>query len=128
MADEYDPDDPDAEVTETKTEKKAKKKKEKQDKAKEQLKYKKILDTYEGRELIWDILSHTKVIGQAYVAGNPHGTSFNEGRRHEGLWLMNNIFTFYPASYSLMQQEATDREQIEKTGSRDPQKPKGKKK
>jgi len=116
--DEFDPDEPleeDLEVDE-KAEKKKAKKKARKAKATEQLKYKAVLDTYQGRELIWDILSHSKVFQQSYVADDQGGrkSAFNEGRRHEGMWLMANVFTYYPESYSLMQQEATDREEAAK--------------
>jgi hypothetical protein len=50
----------------------------------------KILQTPEGRRVIWRILSQAEVFKQTFNP-DPHWAAFNEGKRRIGLWLYGEI-------------------------------------
>lgn len=76
--------------------------------------YKEVLGTYEGRAVIWDILSQCGI----YDAGllPPSDSAYRDGKRYIGVTLIEEIEYISPNSYSLMRQEATERSHRNKNG------------
>ena len=72
-----------------------------------------ILDTVAGREFIWRILEYSGCESVAPLETN--ALARYEGRRDVGMWIKNECFTSYPDSYSIMRQEAEEREQLRET-------------
>jgi len=68
-----------------------------------------VLTTYDGRALLWRILGHAGVYEQSYRGEATHETSFQEGKRSVGNWLMAVICRDHLPSYHLMQTEAAKR-------------------
>lgn len=67
-----------------------------------------LMNDARGRRHIYSLLSDTKVFGICYTAGDPHHTSFNEGRRNAGLRILNDVLRLAPEQYALMMREAQD--------------------
>lgn len=59
-----------------------------------------------GRRLAYRLLSNAGVFRTTFVPGDPHGTSFNEGQRSLGLWLLSEIMEIAGAQYTQMLEEA----------------------
>lgn len=70
-----------------------------------------VLATRVGRALVWRLLERCHIYHSAPL-DLQEITRF-EGGRDVGLWLWNECFTSNPNAYSIMQQEATDRERDE---------------
>ena len=73
----------------------------------------KAVATYEGRFLLWQEMTECGVYSTSFSEGNPHLTSYNEGRRSVGLALLDLLFTVDPSAYTIMRQEAEDRDKLE---------------
>jgi len=76
----------------------------------EVVEFKALLGTYGGRSLIWRVLDKSGVHSSSFVAGYCDVTSFNEGGRSLGLWLLDEVFTSDENAYTLMRSEAIIRE------------------
>lgn len=63
-----------------------------------------ILETKPGRAFTWRLLNQCGVFKTTF-ANDANLTAFNEGKRQMGLWLLSEIMTASPNSYSLMQAE-----------------------
>lgn len=61
-----------------------------------------------GRRVAHRLLSQAMVFQPTYSPGDPHQTSFNEGRRTLGLWLLGEITTIAAAQYNQMMEEASN--------------------
>ena len=66
-----------------------------------------ILKMPEGRRFVWGILEETGQFKSSYVAGDPHATTMNEGRRDVGLGLMRSLMMVAPEVYHQMALEDT---------------------
>ena len=68
-----------------------------------------LLQTPEGRHLLWRILEQCGVYRSSFV-GDPHQTAFLEGQRSIGLWIMSEIvLTDGFDVFSIMSREAEAR-------------------
>lgn len=67
-----------------------------------------LLSTPEGRDWFWAKLSACNIFSQTFVAGDPHATSFNEGKRSIGLELLADQQRCAPQTYVDMQREAAE--------------------
>ncbi len=57
-----------------------------------------VLNTPQGRRVLWRILEHSKLLAPDMFTGN--STTFhNLGRRDEGLWLYNEIVSVDPDKF-----------------------------
>ncbi len=70
---------------------------------------KKIVDTYHGRWFLWRLMGHCKIFDSSYT-GDANGTFFNEGKRAIGLKHLTEVLTLHPRAFTLMQSEATARD------------------
>ena len=61
-----------------------------------------------GRRVVHALLEQGRVFQQTFTPGDPHLTSFNEGRRAVGLWLLSQVVGKTPEQYALMMKEATN--------------------
>ncbi len=73
-----------------------------------------VLNSYEGREFVWNLLSwcelfHSAPLDQGEIVRF-------EGKRDVGLFVLDKCFTSAPDAYNLMQQEARARDSEEKNG------------
>ncbi len=74
-----------------------------------------VLNSYEGREFVWNLLSWCKIYEVAPL--DKEEIVRFEGRRDVGLFVWNKCFTSSPGAYNLMQQEARSRDSEEKSHS-----------
>jgi len=70
----------------------------------------KVLDSREGRRVLWSILDASGVYGLSYT-GEAMSTGFNEGRRQIGITLLQKVEELAPGSYLMMQREVLDEKQ-----------------
>lgn len=63
-----------------------------------------------GRRFIWRLLKGFGIYQLSYVQGDPTHSAFNEGRRNEGLKLLNQIMEHCPARFTEMSKEAKNHE------------------
>jgi hypothetical protein len=61
-----------------------------------------------GRRLVHKMLAEARCFHTTFADGDPHKTSFNEGKRSLGLWLLSQVIQQTPEQYALMMKEATD--------------------
>lgn len=66
-----------------------------------------ILSTYAGRAFIWRMLAQCGVYKTSFTGNST--TFFNEGKRHIGLWLLDEVFSADKFIFTKMQNEAEDR-------------------
>mgnify|MGYP001609698448 CR=1 FL=1 len=66
-----------------------------------------LLGTPAGRSWMWSTLSSANVFSQTFVLGDPHATSFNEGRRSMANQILTDIVRHCPDQYMVMQREAS---------------------
>ena len=71
-----------------------------------------LLSNYGGRAFYWRLLGECGVYKRSFTGDNV--TFFNEGKRHIGLWMMEELFTSCPEMFILMQSEALKREERDK--------------
>lgn len=70
---------------------------------------KKLVDTYQGRWFFWRLMGRCKIFQSSYT-GEAEGTFFNEGKRAIGLEILTEVLTLHPKAFTLMQSEATARD------------------
>lgn len=58
-----------------------------------------------GRRIVYRMLDTAGVYTMSYVEGDPHHTSFNEGRRNMGNWLLSQLLALAPDEYGQMLKE-----------------------
>ena len=73
---------------------------------------KSILQTKQGRNVLWKILEQANVFGMSYT-GEVNSTFFNEGARSAGNRLLVQIQQASPESFLLMQKEHLEKIQAE---------------
>ncbi len=73
-----------------------------------------VLNSYEGREFVWNILKWCKTFSVAPL-GAEEMNRF-EGRRDVGLFVWGKCFTSSPGMYNLAEREAHKRDSEEKRG------------
>lgn len=69
-----------------------------------------VLSTPEGRAVLYRVLGKARVFGISYSPGSFDRTSFNEGARNLGLWLLSDIMRVSPGTFELMKKEAGSKE------------------
>lgn len=69
---------------------------------------KEVLETYDGRAVIWQILCDTGLYRSSF-SNDALSMAFNEGQRNIGLLLIDRIMLVSPEAYKLMQEEANER-------------------
>ena len=79
-------------------------------KGREQEDLRKVLDSREGRRVLWSILDEAGVYGASYT-GEAISSAYAEGRRGVGITLLQKIENLAPGSYLTMQREALDERQ-----------------
>ena len=73
---------------------------------------KSILQTKQGRNVLWQMLEQANVFGMSYT-GEVNSTFFNEGARSAGNRLLVQIQQASPESFLLMQKEHLEKIQAE---------------
>lgn len=68
-----------------------------------------VLNSPEGRRVMWRLLGYCRVFAEVF-ADNPTQMAFNCGGRNVGLFLMNEITATDETAYFLMMREAHERE------------------
>ena len=71
-----------------------------------------LLEDYKARSFYWRLLSECGIYKRSFTGDNV--TFFNEGKRHIGLWLLEELFESAPEAYAKMQSEALEREARDK--------------
>jgi hypothetical protein len=66
-----------------------------------------ILKTSGGRAFLWRLLAESKYNSHGFIEGG--FAQFVQGQRSIGGWVMEEVFTADPNSYTLMRVEAEDR-------------------
>jgi hypothetical protein len=69
-----------------------------------------IVSTRLGRRFMWRLLSECKIYSESFAGEAAHMTSYNEGKRHVGLWALTEICEAEPEAYALMRREAQETE------------------
>lgn len=69
-----------------------------------------VLDSREGRRVLWSILDAAGVYGASYT-GEAISTAYAEGRREIGITLLRKIESLAPGSFITMQREVLDEKQ-----------------
>lgn len=62
-----------------------------------------------GRRFLWKTLSRCGVFRTSFCPGDPHVTSFNEGRREFGCALLSEVTEADPSGYLKMMHEAQEK-------------------
>ena len=68
-----------------------------------------VLQTYEGRRVLWDLMAFSGVTRLSYT-GEAFSTAFNEGGRNVGNIMLGNIFEANTDLYFTAMKEAQERE------------------
>ncbi|HAU5651158.1 TPA: hypothetical protein P7Y94_001722 [Citrobacter freundii] len=68
-----------------------------------------VMDSEQGRRVIWSILERGKVFSPCF-AGDSHLTAFNEGQRNLALALFQRVMAHCPDQYLKMAAEASEQE------------------
>lgn len=68
-----------------------------------------VMDSEQGRRVIWSLLEKGKVFAPCF-AGDPHLTAFNEGQRNLALALFQRVMAHCPDQYLKMAAEASEQE------------------
>lgn len=61
----------------------------------------------QGRHLLWAILQQTGLMSLSYT-GEANSTSFNEGQRNTGIWLMAQLDQYAPDAFLIMMKESKE--------------------
>lgn len=69
-----------------------------------------VMDSEQGRRVIWDVLERGKVFAPCFAV-DPQVTAFNEGQRNLALSLFQRVMTNCPDQYLKMAAEASEQEQ-----------------
>lgn len=64
-----------------------------------------LMSTQSGRRMAHQLLARAGVFHTSFAPGDPHVTSFNEGKRSIGLYLLAMITEHTPTQYPLMLKE-----------------------
>lgn len=67
-----------------------------------------ILSTFDGRAFLWRLLEECGIYTSSFTGNST--TFFNEGKRHIGLWTLNEIMEVDPNAYMKMKVEAVERD------------------
>lgn len=67
-----------------------------------------LLKSYSGRSFIWRLLTQCGIYDSSFT-GVDTLTFFNEGKRHIGLLLLEDIFEADPNAYTILRNEAAKR-------------------
>ncbi|EAS8401451.1 hypothetical protein RH756_000732 [Salmonella enterica] len=68
-----------------------------------------VMDSEQGRRVIWSMLERGKVFSPCF-AGDSHLTAFNEGQRNLALALFQRVMAHCPDQYLKMAAEASEQE------------------
>ncbi|TCD18164.1 hypothetical protein E0D81_12645 [Lelliottia amnigena] len=68
-----------------------------------------VMDSEQGRRVVWAMLERGKVFGACFNI-DPHVTAFNEGQRNLALILLQRVMTHCPNQYLKMADEASEQE------------------
>ncbi|MFH2815277.1 hypothetical protein ABK803_18535 [Enterobacter ludwigii] len=68
-----------------------------------------VMDSEQGRRVIWSLLEKGQVFGACFNV-DPHITAFNEGQRNLALVLLQRVMTHCPDQYLKMAAEASEQE------------------
>ena len=78
--------------------------------------WRKTLSTYDGRAVVWDLLSACGLFRDIFFGEETHAAARAMGKRAVGLLIYEKVFTFHPEAYTLMQAEFLKRKaEAEKT-------------
>lgn len=78
-----------------------------------------MMGDHRGRRIMWELLSQTRAFQSSYST-NGSVTTFNEGRRHIGLWLMSELQTEeHRAAFLLMWNESVSADTIKPNAPQD---------
>lgn len=69
-----------------------------------------VLETYEGRAVVWTFLERAHVFAVSHQGEATHETAFKEGERNVGLQLWTDVLRVAPKVYPAMSSEAAERE------------------
>lgn len=72
-----------------------------------------LLKTYSGRSFMWRLLTECGVYTSSFT-GQDSFTFFNEGKRHIGLWALEELFEADSNVYTVMRNEAAKRNKEKK--------------
>jgi hypothetical protein len=75
------------------------------DRLRESEHWRKTLSTYDGRAVVWDLLSATGIFRDIFYGEETHSAARAMGKRSLGLLIYEKVFTFHPEAYTLMQAE-----------------------
>lgn len=76
-----------------------------------------LMSSTKGRRFLWRLLARAGVFHSSFNT-NAMTMAFNEGRRNQGLELLNRINTFAPDQYMTMVKENTNVKRNDKDGRR----------
>lgn len=68
-----------------------------------------VMDSEQGRRVIWSLLEKGQVFGTCFNV-DPNITAFNEGQRNLALVLLQRVMTHCPDQYLKMAAEASEQE------------------
>ncbi|MBX8878339.1 hypothetical protein HCH41_05105 [Enterobacter ludwigii] len=68
-----------------------------------------VMDSEQGRRVIWSLLEKGQVFGTCFNV-DPNITAFNEGQRNLALVLFQRVMTHCPDQYLKMAAEASEQE------------------
>lgn len=68
-----------------------------------------VMDSEQGRRVIWSLLEKGQVFGTCFNV-DPNITAFNEGQRNLALVLFQRVMTHCPDQYLKMASEASEQE------------------
>jgi len=57
-----------------------------------------VLKTEAGKRVLWHVLEESRVFASSF-SGDPHSTSFNEGRRYFGIGLLQDLNELDPRAF-----------------------------
>lgn len=78
---------------------------EREQKTQEQLDVAALMEEPFGRRIVHRLIAQAGCFRVSYTEGDPHHTSFREGERNIGNWLMSQVIAETPEQYALMLKE-----------------------
>lgn len=81
---------------------------EREERTQEQIDIQLLMDEPHGRRVAHRLLERAGCFRMSFVEDNPHKTSFNEGGRNLGNWLLAQLMRDTPELYAQMLKENTD--------------------
>ena len=70
----------------------------------------KVLETPEGRRVLWRVLESAGIYRSTFAGDDTHRSAMLEGRRSMGLELFDDIMSYVPGQYPVMQRESLSEE------------------